>query len=256
MKIAVLIKQVPDTWDDRKLTSGGYVDRAASERVADEITERALETALRQKDADKSVEIVAVTMGPGSATEALRKALSMGADSAMHLVDDGFAGADALTTARVLASGLTGADFDVVIAGNESTDGRGGVVPAMVAELLGVPFLGPLNSAHFTGASVTGERQSADGTQALVAQLPAVISVTERAPEARFPKFKGIMTAKRKPVAVCDAASLRMADIRNADGNVVLASRKRPARTAGRKIVDDGNAASQLIAYLSAENLI
>ncbi|MDQ6739437.1 MAG: electron transfer flavoprotein subunit beta, partial [Actinomycetota bacterium] len=69
MKIAVLIKQVPDTWDDRKLTSGGYVDRAASERVADEITERALETALRQKDADKSVEIVAVTMGPGSATE-------------------------------------------------------------------------------------------------------------------------------------------------------------------------------------------
>lgn len=256
MKIAVLIKQVPDTEEDRHLASNGSVDRSASERVADEITERALEVALKEKDANKNVEIVAVTMGPGNATEALRKALSMGADSAIHIVDDALAGSDALTTAKALGAGLANAQADVVIAGNESTDGRGGVVPAMVAELLGVPFLGPLNTVEFSGASVRGERQGTDCTQQLAASLPAVLSITERTGEARFPKFKGIMTAKRKPVAVYQAADLGLGGIKHAEGNLVLSAAQRPARGAGTKIVDEGNAAAQLVDYLSNENLI
>lgn len=256
MKIAVLVKQVPDTWGDRQLSPEGYVDRSAGDRVADEITERALEVALREKDADKSVEIVAVTMGPDTATETLRKALQMGADSALHLRDGAFAGSDALATARVLAAGLTDGGFDAVIAGNESTDGRGGVVPAMVAELLGLPFAGPLNAVHFSGDTVAGERQTADGTQQVQAPLPAVVSVTERCAEARFPKFKGIMTAKRKPVEVRGADLPGIDGIRHDGGNLVLASGRRPARTAGRKIIDDGNAATELIDYLSAEHLI
>lgn len=256
MKIAVLVKQVPDTWEDRQLTPEGYVDRSAAERVADEITERALEVALREKDADKSVEIVAVTLGPATASEALRKALQMGADSALHLSDDAFAGSDALATARLLAAGLRDGGFDAVLAGNESTDGRGGIVPAMLAELLGLPFAGPLNSVQISGGAVTGERQAADGTQEVRAALPAVISVTERAAEARFPKFKGIMTAKRKPVEVRDASAPGLEGIRHEDGNLVLDSQRRPPRTAGRKIVDDGTAASELIDYLSAEHLI
>lgn len=256
MKIAVLIKQVPDTEEDRHLTAAGNVDRTAGERVADEISERALEVALRAKDADKSVEVVAVTMGPATATEALRKALSMGADSAIHLSGDALAGADALATARALAGGLRGQGFDLVVAGNESTDGRGGVVPAMVSELLGVPYLGPLNSVEFGGQGVRGERENTDGTQVLSAALPAVISVTERFAEARFPKFKGIMTAKRKPVLVHAAAALGLEGLDHAAGNLVLSATKRPARTAGTKIVDEGNAAAQLAAYLDAENLI
>ncbi|WP_113716786.1 electron transfer flavoprotein subunit beta/FixA family protein [Arthrobacter dokdonensis] len=256
MKIAVLIKQVPDTGEDRHLTAKGAVDRASADRVADEITERALEIALREKDADKSVEIVAVTMGPGTAMEALRKALSMGADSAIHLVDDAFAGADAPATAAALAGALQGGNFDLVVAGNESTDGRGGVVPAMVAELLGHPFLGSLDTVAISAGAVSGQRQDSESLQELAAGLPAVISITEASAEARFPKFKGIMTAKRKPVAVVTAAAVGLSAARHADGNVVLASSRRPARTVGIKVVDDGTAATQLAAYLSAENLI
>ena len=256
MKIAVQIKQVPATEEDRHLAPNGSVDRSASERVADEITERALEVALKEKDADKTVEIVAVTMGPAGATEALRKALSMGADSAIHIVDDALAGSDALTTAKALGAGLKGVNADVIIAGNESTDGRGGVVPAMLAELLGLPFLGPLNSVEFTGSSARGQRQGVECTQDLAASLPAVLSITERTGEARFPKFKGIMTAKRKPVVLYKAADLGLGGISHADGNLVLASSKRPARGAGTKIVDDGNAAVHLADYLSNENLI
>lgn len=256
MKIAVLIKQVPDTGEDRKLTASGAVDRAASDRVADEITERALEIALREKDADKSVEIVAVTMGPGTATEALRKALSMGADSAIHVLDDAFAGSDALTTAKALAGAVQGGGFDLVVAGNESTDGRGGVVPAMIAELLAQPYLGSLDTVAIDQGSVSGQRRDAESIQTLAGELPAVISITESSAEARFPKFKGIMTAKRKPVTVVSAAQLGHSASSQADGNVVLSASLRPARTAGMKVIDDGTAATQLADFLSAENLI
>lgn len=256
MKIAVLIKQVPDTGEERKLTTSGAVDRHASDRVADEITERALEIALREKDADKSVEIVAVTMGPAAATEALRKALSMGADSAVHVLDDDLAGSDALTTARALAGAMQGAGFDLVVTGNESTDGRGGVVPAMVAELLQYPFLGSMDTIAIQQGTVSGQRQDGESIQRLTGSLPAVVSITESSAEARFPKFKGIMTAKRKPVAVLSAAAVGLPGSSHATGNVVLATIRRPAREAGIKIVDDGTAATQLADFLSAEDLI
>ena len=122
--------------------------------------------------------------------------------------------------------------------------------------LLGLPFLGPLNSVEFTGSSARGQRQGVECTQDLAASLPAVLSITERTGEARFPKFKGIMTAKRKPVVLYKAADLGLGGISHAEGNLVLASSKRPARGAGTKIVDDGNAAAQLADYLSNENLI
>ncbi|GAA5228967.1 electron transfer flavoprotein subunit beta/FixA family protein [Paeniglutamicibacter antarcticus] len=256
MKIAVLIKQVPDTYTERHLSANGWADRDASERVTDEITERALEVALKQKDADKGVEIVVVTMGPGTATEALRKALSMGADKAIHVQDDSLSGADALMTARVLAASLADAGADLVIAGNESTDGRGGVVPAMIAEALNLPFLGPLDSVEVVAGSVHGERSDADGTTVLRAATPAVISVSEAVGEARFPKFKGILGAKRKPLAVHSANDLGFPGVDHAAGNLVLNASRRPARTAGTKIVDDGQAAGALAAYLVAEKLI
>ena len=122
--------------------------------------------------------------------------------------------------------------------------------------LLGLPFLGPLNSVEFTGSSARGQRQGVECTQDLAASLPAVLSITERTGEARFPKFKGIMTAKRKPVVLYKAADLGLGGISHAEGNLVLASSKRPARGAGTKIVDDGNAAVHLADYLSNENLI
>jgi len=143
MNIVVLVKQVPDTYSERKLDpSDGRLDRDATDAVLDEINERAVEAALQIKEANGGSEVTVVTMGPDRATEAIRKALSMGADKAVHLSDSALAGSDAVSTAKALAKviGTTG-EFDLVLAGNEASDGRGGATPAMVADLLGVPAI-------------------------------------------------------------------------------------------------------------------
>ena len=254
MKIVVLIKQVPDTAEERRLSPDtGRVDREATEPVIDEITERALELALTVKDGDKSTEVVVVTMGPDEASKAIRKALSMGADSGIHILDDSLAGADLVLTAATLAAALREAGADLVVAGNESTDGRAGMIPAMIAEHLGLPLLGSLVSAEIGSDAVTGVRLSEIGTQEVTASYPAVLTVTERFEEARFPNFKGIMGAKRKPVATIAASQLGVsAQVRS----TVLDLSQRPARTAGRKIVDDGSAAAELVDFLAARRLI
>lgn len=257
MKIIVLMKQVPDTEEERKLDPAtGLLDRGASENVADEINERALEVALRHKDANKGSEIVVLTLGPDSATQALRKALSMGADSAVHVTDGSLGGADISTTAAVLAAAVQRTGFDLVVAGNESTDGRGGVVPAMVAERLGLPLLSSLNTVELTESTVAGEVTVESGCLAVSAALPAIVSVTELSAEARFPNFKGIMTAKRKPLVTLSLADLGL-DARTAGGtSTVLTISERPARTAGKKIVDDGTAAQELAEFLVAGRLV
>ncbi|MEZ2389098.1 electron transfer flavoprotein subunit beta [bacterium RCC_150] len=255
MKIIVLVKQVPDTEEERRLDlTTGLLDREVGDSVADEVNERALEVALRYKDANKRSEVVVLTMGPASATQALRKALSMGADSAVHVTDERLEGADISTTASVLAAAVQLTGFDLVVAGNESTDGRGGVVPAMVAEHLGLPFLPSMNTVELTEDTVSGEVGAESGSIAVSAALPAAVSVTERAAEARFPNFKGIMTAKRKPLATLSLADLGVEA--GAGTSKVLAISERPARTAGRKIVDDGTAANELADFLAAGRLI
>ena len=159
MKIAVLVKHVPDTYGERQLDPATRrADRAAGDQVIDEISERAVEVALAHKDQEKSTEVVAVTMGPAQATDALRKSLAMGADRAIHVVDDALAGADLMVTATVLAAALRPEGFDLVIAGNESTDGRGGVLPALLAELLGLPLLSALRTVRLTDTEVSGAR--------------------------------------------------------------------------------------------------
>lgn len=254
MKIVVLIKQVPDTAEERRLFPGtGRVDREATDPVIDEITERALELALTVKDRDKSTEVVVATMGPSDASKSIRKALSMGADSGIHILDDSLAGADMVLTAATLAAALRDTGADLVIAGNESTDGRAGMIPAMIAEILGLPLLGSMVSAEIGSDAVTGVRLSEVGTQGVTASYPAVLTVTERFEEARFPNFKGILGAKRKPVATISASELGIsAEVRS----TVLDLAQRPARTAGRKIVDDGNAAAELVDFLASRRLI
>jgi len=254
MKIIALVKQVPDTWGDRKLDSSGLLDRDASERIIDEINERSLEIALSYKDANKGTEVVLMSMGPTDATSTLRKGLSMGADSAIHIVDDNLAGSDASRTSQVLAAALKNTGFDLVVAGNESTDGRGGVVPAMLAERLGVAQLTHLNSVELTETTVSGVRSTDDGTLTAHATLPAVISVTEVAAEPRYPNFKGIMTAKKKPITVMSLADLGAPE--PAARSVIVSSTERPARAAGKKVIDEGNAAAELAEFLAAERLI
>lgn len=257
MKIAVLVKQVPDTAQERTLDPAtGMLDRVTADNVLDEINERALEVALRYKDANKGTEVVAVSMGPSTAAKGLRKALSMGADTALHVLDDDLSGADAARTAVVLATALRHVDADLVVAGNESTDGRGGVVPAMIAEHLGLPLFSALDRVELSDRSVTGERSTESGTLRASVVLPAVVSVTERCAEARFPSFKGIMTAKRKPLAIMSLAELGGLEAGGAARSVIVSTTVRPARSAGRKIVDTGNAGTDVAEFLHSNRLV
>ncbi|MFM6968020.1 MAG: electron transfer flavoprotein subunit beta/FixA family protein [Microbacteriaceae bacterium] len=255
MKIVVLMKQVPDTWGDRKLDlSTGWVDRNSSDPVIDEINERALEAALTAAEDNKGSEVVVVTMAPGDVSESLKKALAMGCDAAIHICDDALAGADSGKTAAVLAAVIRAQEADLVVAGNESTDGRGGVVPAMIAEHLGLPHLGMLGSIEVDGSRVNGVRRIDGGSQKVHADLPAIISVNEGNPDARFPSFKGIMGAKKKPVTV-----LTLADIDAtipAGTSTVTSTAVRPARAAGTVVTDDGSAADQLVDFLASNRLI
>jgi electron transfer flavoprotein beta subunit len=254
VKIIVLVKQVPDTWGNRTLDASGILNRTASDPVIDEIDERALEVALSYRDSNDA-EVVALSMGPSGVTDSLRKSLAMGADSAIHVLDAGLARSDVGWTSAAIAAALTKVGFDLVIAGNESTDGRGGVVPAMIAERLGLPQLTSLNSVELAPDSVSGERATENGTLDVHASLPAIISITERSPEARFPSFKGIMGAKKKPVIVMSVADLGLA-LEGTARSVVLTTAERPARSSGVKIVDEGNAGNDLADFLSTSHLI
>src|SRR5271165_3228458 len=155
MNIVVCVKQVPDTASERTLRADGTVDRAA----ADGLDEYAIEEGLRIAEAHGG-EVTIVMMGPEKAAESIRKALSMGADKAVHLLDDALAGSDALATSYALSQVLTQVGFDLVICGSESTDARTGVVPAMLAERLGVPQLTLAGKVDVDGTAVTVRRVS------------------------------------------------------------------------------------------------
>src|SRR3954453_382291 len=190
MNIVVLVKQVPDTESERKLVPGsGTLDRAAADGVINELDEYAIEEGLRIAQAHGG-EVTILSVGPQRAAESIRKALSMGADKAVHVLDDGLAGSDALATSAVIAAALGQVGFDLVIAGAESTDARTGVVPAMLAERLGVPQLTQASKVDIEGSSVTVRRMSDDGYDVVTASLPAVISVLEKINEPRYPSFK------------------------------------------------------------------
>ncbi|MDT7576881.1 MAG: electron transfer flavoprotein beta subunit [Pseudonocardiales bacterium] len=260
MNIVVLIKQVPDTYSERKLRTDGVLDRDATDAVLDEINERAVEAALQVKEANDGSEVTVLTMGPDRATDAIRKALSMGADKAVHLSDEALAGSDAVTTAKVLAKAIgTVEGVDLVIAGNEASDGRGGAMAAMVADLLGYPALTHVRELTVSGSTVSGRRETDDGVTVLSAELPVVVSVSEKINEPRYPSFKGIMAAKKKPVAALTLADVGVdaseVGLAHALATVTSASPK-PPKSSGEKVTDEGDGGSKIAAYLVAQKLI
>jgi electron transfer flavoprotein beta subunit len=260
VNIVVLIKQVPDTYSERALREAdGSLDRDASDAVLDEINERAVEEALQLKEAHGGA-VTVVSMGPDRATEAIRKALSMGADAAVHLSDEALAGSDAVGTARALAGAIgTVADVDLVLAGNEASDGRSAAVPAMVAEVLGLPALTHAREVTVEGGTVTVRRETDDGVVMLTAELPAVVSVGEKINEPRYPSFKGIMAAKKKPVttlgladAGIDPSEVGLANALTA----VTSSQPKPPKSAGEKVTDEGDGGQKIAGYLVGQKLI
>ncbi|WP_210603995.1 electron transfer flavoprotein subunit beta/FixA family protein [Brevibacterium oceani] len=257
MKIAVLVKEVPDTYGDRKLNlETGLADRGASEAVLDEIGERALEVALSSKDSDGDTEVTVVSMAPDTATATIRKGLAMGADNAVHVADEGLAGADLGLTAEVLAAAIRRGEFDLVITGNVSTDGNGGMMPAMLAEHLDYPHVTGLTAVEISDGKVSGTRAIEGGQQQVSAELPAVISITEALPEARFPNFKGIMAAKKKPFEVIGLSDLEIdAEDQSTARSIMVTVAEKPPREAGEKVADEGNGGADLADYLTKNRL-
>ena len=258
--IVVLIKQVPDTYSERKLSEGDYtLDREAADAVLDEINEKAVEQALQIKETHGG-EVTVLCAGPDRATEAIRKALSMGADKAVHLNDEALHGSDVVQTSWALANVLgTIEGTELVIAGNEATDGRMGAVPAILAEYLGLPQLTHMRTLEIADGVAKGERETDEGIFEVEATLPCVVSVGEKINEPRFPSFKGIMAAKKKPVE-----SLTLADAGveaaqvgkdNAASSVTSASPK-PPRAAGEKVTDEGEGGNDVAKYLVSQKLI
>lgn len=257
MKIVVLIKEVPDTYGERKLSlETGLADRAAGDAVMDEIGERAVEAALTYADSNPGTEVVLLSMAPESASTSIRKGLAMGAGSAVQVVDEALLGADLGLTSEVLAAAVQRMDADLVITGNQSTDGSGGVMAAMLAERLGLPQLTFLSSVEISEAGVSGARMTDAGVAQVSADLPAVISITESMPPGRFPNFKGLMAAKKKPYEVLSAADLGIdAERLDVPRSILTQVAARPARGAGVKIVDEGDGGQRLAEFLIENKL-
>ncbi|MGI8682610.1 MAG: electron transfer flavoprotein subunit beta/FixA family protein [Mycobacteriales bacterium] len=258
MDIVVCVKQVPDTWAEKKLDPTDRTVDRSSDAVMNELDEYAVEEALRLKEAHGG-EVTVLTMGPESAAETIRKALSMGADKAVHLTDPALHGSDAVQTSYALAKVLGTLEFDLVVLGSESTDARMSVLAAMLAERLGLPQLSLARRVEVDGTGVRIERQTDAGYDVVEATLPAVVSVVEKINEPRYPSFKGIMAAKKKPLTtltIADAgiepaavglagAASRVADFTN-----------RPARAGGTIVDDDGTGGAQLAEFLAASKFL
>ncbi|MDT4891161.1 MAG: electron transfer flavoprotein beta subunit [Pseudonocardiales bacterium] len=259
MNIVVLVKQVPDTEGERRLDpSDNTVDRAAVDPVINYIDEFAIEEGLRLKEAHGG-EVTILTVGPERATESIRKALSMGADKAVHVSDEALHGSDAIQTAKVIAKALGTVEWDVVVAGSEATDSRMAVVPALVAEALGAPQLSLARKVTVEGSTVTIERVTDTGYEKVEASTPAVISVVEKINDPRYPSFKGIMAAKNKPIEVKALADLGIdageAGLANAYTQVA-SFENAPPRAAGQTVKDEGNGGVQIADYLASKKLI
>jgi len=259
MNIVVCMKQVPDTGAERTLRAeDARLDRAAVDGLMNELDEYAVEEGLRLAEAHGG-EVTILSMGPEQASDTIRKALSMGADKAVHLVDDALAGSDALATSLALATVLQRTGFDLVILGSESTDARMGVLASMLAERLGVPQVSLASKVEVDGSAITIHRQTDYGYDKVEATLPAVVSVVEKINEPRYPSFKGIMAAKKKPVEVLSLADAGIDPAQvglGAAATEVISFAARPPREAGTIVKDEGDGGTKAAEFLAAQKFI
>ena len=261
MNIVVCVKYVPDATADRHFEPDNTVDRQGVDGLLSELDEYAVEQALQIKDkGDGSDEVTIVTVGPDDATDAIRKALQMGADKGVHVVDDSIAGSDSIATSLVLAEAIKKLEYDLVVCGMSSTDAAMGVVPAMLAERLELPGVTLGSEVEFEGGTVKIRRDGDTATQIVEASTPLVLSVTDQSGEARYPSFKGIMAAKKKPLETWSLSDLGI----SADqvglytaSSQVEETEARPPRSQGEVITDEeGSGAAKLTEFLASKKFI
>jgi electron transfer flavoprotein beta subunit len=260
MKIVVCVKYVPDATGERGFAEDGTVDREASDGLLSELDEYAVEQALQIADDGDDVEVIALTIGPDDAADAIKRALQMGVAGGIHVLDDAIHGSDALATSAILAAAIKRAEPDLVVCGMASTDGSMGVVPAMIAERLGWPAATLGATLELDGRSVTIRRDTDTASLTVQADLPAVVSVTDQSGEARYPSMKGILAAKKKPVEelTLDDLGIEAAEVGlDAAWTKVEQTTPRPPKEAGKVVTDeDGSGAAALVEFLSAGKYI
>ncbi|MXG91002.1 electron transfer flavoprotein subunit beta/FixA family protein [Nocardioides flavescens] len=265
MNIIVCVKHVPDATADRQFEGDGTVDRVGVDGLLSELDEYAVEQALQLKEkADGDVEVTALCVGPEKAADAVRKALQMGVDKGIHVSDEAIAGSDYAATSLVLAKAVekagTETPVDLVVCGMASTDGVGSVIPAMLAERLSLPQVTMASVIESQGDQVRIKRDGDTATEVIGATMPLVLSVTDQSGEARYPSFKGIMAAKKKPVETWS-----LSDIGVDAGEVGLSvawthvedTTERPPRSQGEVVKDeDGSGAGALTDFLASKKFI
>ncbi|WP_322760725.1 electron transfer flavoprotein subunit beta/FixA family protein [Frankia sp. Cr2] len=261
MNIVVTVKQVPDTWAEKKLDpSTRTTDRKSVDNVMNEMDEYGVEEALKIKEAHGG-EVTVVTMGPAKALETVRKALSMGADKAVHITDEALAGSDALQTSAALAKVISTLSPDIVITATEASDARGGVLGALLAERLGFPQLTQARKVTVDpgAGTVRIERLADNGYFLVEASTPVVVGVVEKINQPRYPSFKGIMAAKKKPLATLSVADAGLdagtVGLANA-ASTVLDAQAAPPRQNGTIVKDEGDGGTRAAEFLAAQKLI
>lgn len=252
------VKQVPDATAVKRLDpSSGRLDRSG-EGALNATDVNAIEEALRLKEAGEG-EVVVLSLGPVKALESLRKALAMGADRAVLVSDDGAAGSDLVATSHVLAKALERESADLVLFGQQSSDGDGAVLWAAVADRLRRPMVSQVAELTLDGAELRGKRQTEFGYDLIRLPLPAVVAVSDAINEPRYPSLKGIMSAKTKPQETLTLADLGVEPDRAgpSGSRTTVVSAAPPAPKSGQvRIEDDGTAAEQIVAYLVEKRLI
>jgi electron transfer flavoprotein beta subunit len=261
MKIFVCVKQVPDpnTTVSKLDPNTKRLVRSGVTLVLDPGDESTISAAIKLRDTIGNSELVAVSMGPTSAQEALRRSLAMGADRAILVTDPALAGSDALSTARVLAAVAQKEKPDLIFCSTESTDGYTGMVPGGIAEFLGWPQLTFAREIKVEGAKAVIKRVVPTGYKTVEAPLPAVVTIASGSFEAIYPTMKGIMGARKKPFSQLSLNDLAIDSSQVGEAGArerVLSIGKVEARAAGQVIKDDGTAVEQIISFLQRNQLL
>lgn len=258
MNVIVCVKQIPDPADPGKLDGATNTLDRSGKLILDESDSYGVEMALQLVDKAGGGEVSLISMAPNGEVSGLRTALAMGAAKAVLVSDESLAGSDALTTAKIVAAaGKRLGEFQLLIAGTESSDGYTGTVPEQVAEILGLPSVTFAKSVTVNGDSLSVQRQTEAGYDEVTCPLPAVVSVTAGVVEPRYPSFKGIMAAKSKPVDTVTPADLDVSPVGWAGANQEITDvADAPERQAGEIVEDDGEAYTKVVAFLDKLKVI
>jgi electron transfer flavoprotein beta subunit len=259
MKIAVCVKQVPETTVTKRIDPQTKRLDRSGEGALNHFDTQAVEEALRIKERNGDGEVVLVSMGPEKALDSLRKALAMGADRALLVSDEQAVGSDLVATSRVLGAVLEREQPDLVLFGQQGADSDGAVLWAAVADRLRRPVISQVAELEVSDGKLKGKRQTEFGYDVIEAPLPAVVAVSDAINEPRYPSLKGIMGAKKKPQETISAGDLGLdgtAVGQGGSGTSVLALNDPPPRGDALKIEDDGNAASRIVEFLAERKLL